>query len=64
MKAANRCGLGQTAANPVLSTIENFRQLYEDLVIPEEEFVSTFNLEEAVADSCAYVGRIPKIEHH
>jgi [NiFe] hydrogenase diaphorase moiety large subunit len=64
MKAANRCGLGQTAANPILSTIENFRQLYDDLVIPEEEFVSAFNLEEAVADSCAYVGRIPKFEHH
>lgn len=64
MKASNRCGLGQTAANPILSTIENFRQLYEDLVIPEEEFVSTFNMEEAVADSCAYVGRIPIFEHH
>lgn len=64
MKAANRCGLGQTAANPILSTIENFRQLYEDLVIPEEEFVSTFNLEAAVTDSCAYVGRIPKFEHN
>jgi [NiFe] hydrogenase diaphorase moiety large subunit len=63
-KALNRCGLGQTAANPILSTIENFRQLYEDLVIPEEEFVSTFNMEEAVADSCAYVGRIPKFEHN
>lgn len=64
MKAANRCGLGQTAANPILSTIENFRQLYDDLVIPEDEFVSTFNMEEAVADSCAYVGRIPKFEHN
>jgi [NiFe] hydrogenase diaphorase moiety large subunit len=63
MKASNRCGLGQTAANPILSTIENFRQLYEDLVIPEEEFVSTFNMEEAVADSCTYVGRIPIFEH-
>ena len=64
MKASNRCGLGQTAANPILSTIENFRQLYEDLVIPEEEFISTFNMEEAVADSCAYVGRVPIFEHH
>jgi [NiFe] hydrogenase diaphorase moiety large subunit len=63
MKASNRCGLGQTAANPILSTIENFRQLYEDLVIPEEEFISTFNMEEAVADSCAYVGRVPIFEH-
>jgi [NiFe] hydrogenase diaphorase moiety large subunit len=64
MKASNRCGLGQTAANPILSTIENFRSLYEDLVRPEEEFVSTFNMEEAVADSCAYVGRVPKFENH
>jgi [NiFe] hydrogenase diaphorase moiety large subunit len=63
LKAANRCGLGQTAANPILSTIENFRQLYEDLVIPEEDFVSTFDMETAVADSCAYVGRIAKYEH-
>jgi [NiFe] hydrogenase diaphorase moiety large subunit len=64
MKASNRCGLGQTAANPILSTIENFRQLYEDLVVNAEEFVSTFNMENAVADSCAYVGRIPKFEHN
>jgi [NiFe] hydrogenase diaphorase moiety large subunit len=64
MKAANRCGLGQTAANPILSTIENFRQLYEDLVTPQEEFVSSFDMEHAVADSCEYVGRIPKFEHN
>jgi len=64
MKVTNRCGLGQTAANPVLSTIENFRQLYEDLVQPEEEFISTFNMETAVADSCEYVGRVPKFENH
>lgn len=63
MKIANRCGLGQTAANPVISTIENFRQLYEDLV-SREEFVSSFNLEEAVSDSCEFVDRIPKLEHH
>lgn len=64
MKAANRCGLGQTAANPILSTVENFRKLYEDLIVSDEDFVSAFNLEEAVADSCEYVGRIPKFEHH
>ena len=64
MKVANRCGLGQTAANPIFSTIENFRPLYEDLVVTEDEFVSTFNMEEAVADSCEYVGRVPKFESH
>lgn len=64
MKAANRCGLGQTAANPVLSTIENFRKLYDDLIATDDDFVTTFNMEEAVAESCDYVGRIPKFEHH
>ena len=36
-KAANRCGLGQTSANPILTTIENFRGLYEDLVKTDQE---------------------------
>jgi [NiFe] hydrogenase diaphorase moiety large subunit len=64
MKNANRCGLGQTAANPIISTIENFKQLYEDLIVSEDDFVSAFNMEEAVADSCTYVGRVPKFENH
>jgi [NiFe] hydrogenase diaphorase moiety large subunit len=63
MKYANRCGLGQTAANPILSTIENFRHLYEDLITSTEDFVSTFDMENAVADSCDYVGRIPNLVH-
>ena len=64
MKQANRCGLGQTAANPILSTIENFRHLYEDLIVSTDEFVSGFDMEKAVADSCEYVGRIPNLAHH
>lgn len=63
MKHLNRCGLGQTAANPILSTIENFRHLYEDLITSTEEFVSTFDMEKAVAESCEYVGRIPNLVH-
>ncbi len=61
MKQANRCGLGQTAANPIISTVDNFRHLYEDLVSSGDDYLSTFDMEDAVADSCAYVGRIPKI---
>jgi [NiFe] hydrogenase diaphorase moiety large subunit len=64
MKQANRCGLGQTAANPILSTIENFRHLYDDLIVSTEEFVTDFDLEKAVADSCEYVDRIPNLPHH
>lgn len=63
-KAANRCGLGQTAANPIMTTIENFRNLYEDLVKSDDEFLSTFDMEQAVADSCEVVGRVPNIKEH
>ena len=61
MKQANRCGLGQTAANPILTTIENFRPLYEALIRSDQEYVSEFNMDKAVAESCNYVGRVPNI---
>jgi [NiFe] hydrogenase diaphorase moiety large subunit len=32
MKAASRCGLGQTSFNPVLSSLQSFRYQYETLV--------------------------------
>lgn len=63
-KPANRCGLGQTAANPIITTIENFRSLYEDLIKTDEEYVSTFNMEKAVAESCRVVDRVPNIKSH
>lgn len=61
---ANRCGLGQTSANPILTTIENFRNLYEERVQTDEDYVSTFDFEKAVADSCEAVGRVPNIPSH
>ena len=63
-RAANRCGLGQTAANPIITTIENFRELYEDLVDDEETFVSTFDMDAAVAEACEVVGRVPNVQVH
>jgi [NiFe] hydrogenase diaphorase moiety large subunit len=63
-RAANRCGLGQTAANPIITSIENFRDLYENLVETEETYVSTFNLEQSVAESCEAVGRVPNLLSH
>jgi len=63
-KDANRCGLGQTSANPILTTIENFRNLYEERVQTDEDYVSTFDFEKAVADSCEAVGRVPNIPSH
>ncbi|HSG67481.1 MAG TPA: NAD(P)H-dependent oxidoreductase subunit E [Bacteroidales bacterium] len=62
MKQANRCGLGQTAANPIISTIENFRHLYESQVATENDFISEFNMEKAVAASCKFVDRVPNLK--
>ena len=61
MKIANRCGLGQTAANPILTTLKNFREKYEELLIKDREFETGFDLEAAVVESCDAVGRIPNL---
>ena len=60
-RAANRCGLGQTAANPIITTIENFYSLYENLVKTDETYVSSFNMAQAVAEACEAVGRVPTL---
>jgi [NiFe] hydrogenase diaphorase moiety large subunit len=56
-----RCGLGQTSPNPVLSTLVNFRHVYEEL-LKEDEYLTGFNLTEAVADACEQTGRTPHFE--
>lgn len=61
MKVANRCGLGQTAAAPILTTIENFREKYEELVDKDVDFKVEFDLEKAVQASCNYVKRVPNL---
>lgn len=55
----SRCGLGQTCTNPILTSIKNFRHLYEEKVKKDIDYMSEFDLAEAVKDSCDYVGRIP-----
>ena len=62
-KSVNRCGLGQTAANPIITTLENFRHLYMSFVETRETFVSAFDMETAVAESCEAVGREPNLSH-
>jgi [NiFe] hydrogenase diaphorase moiety large subunit len=61
MKNANRCGLGQTAANPILTTIENFRNEYESKIDKGKDFNTTFDLESAIQESCRVVGRYPQV---
>ncbi len=60
---ASRCGLGQTAGNPILCSIKNFPELYEQYLKTENTFKSGFNLEQAIQESCKVVGREPVIEH-
>jgi [NiFe] hydrogenase diaphorase moiety large subunit len=57
MKTANKCGLGQTAMNPVITTVKNFRELYDARVKPDGDVMPGFDLGASVAASCAYVGR-------
>ncbi|MFA5781390.1 MAG: NAD(P)H-dependent oxidoreductase subunit E [Bacteroidales bacterium] len=62
MKDLNRCGLGQTAANPVITTIENFREKYEALVKePKQDGIYEFDMKAAVKESCDFAGRKPII---
>ena len=53
----SRCGLGHTAANPIVTSIQNFRHLYEKRVLRDREFETGFNLADAVRESCEAAGR-------
>lgn len=58
---ASRCGLGQTAANPILSSIKNFRHLYENKIQQDKDFDSGFDLNESIKEACEITNRIPNI---
>ena len=53
----NRCGLGQTALNPIATTLRNFRPLYEARLAPgDPRFEPAFDLAAATQDYDAAVG--------
>ncbi|MEE8441940.1 MAG: NADH-ubiquinone oxidoreductase-F iron-sulfur binding region domain-containing protein, partial [Spirochaetia bacterium] len=55
---ASRCGLGHTAPNPIVSTIKNFRHLYEGKIVnADETFETSFDLATSVAEANETVGR-------
>ncbi len=60
MRNTSRCGLGQTSANPVSTTISNFRELYESKV-KDVDFQSDFDMKKAIIESCEAVGRPPVV---
>jgi len=55
---ASRCGLGQTSANPVLTTLKNFRSEYESrLKEPEPGMKPTFDIQAAMQEAASIAGR-------
>jgi [NiFe] hydrogenase diaphorase moiety large subunit len=58
MKTASRCGLGQTAGNPVASALENFRSAFEEKVKEVTDGIQPgFDLDAAVATAAQIAGR-------
>lgn len=57
IRCTSRCGLGQTSPNPVLTTLANFRELYESRINREADFIPEFELGRAVAEACEITGR-------
>lgn len=56
VKATSRCGLGQASPNPLLSTLEHFREVYLRKVRSDVDYLSQFDLDAATADSIAVAG--------
>jgi len=61
VKSMSRCGLGQTAANPILTTLKNFRHLYTARVV-SEDYIPPFDFEKAIAAGVEIAGREPVTE--
>jgi [NiFe] hydrogenase diaphorase moiety large subunit len=60
MKVTSRCGLGQTAGNPVLTSLENFKEVYERRVQQAPDGLQpSFDLDAALADAVKVAGRGP-----
>jgi [NiFe] hydrogenase diaphorase moiety large subunit len=60
VKCTSRCGLGQTSPNPILTTLANFRELYEARIQKGKDFVSDFDLAAAIQEGCAAADRQPE----
>ena len=61
MKKVNRCGLGQSAANPILSSLENFRSDYESQIQKGKNYDTTFDFEKSIIAGAKAVSRFPSV---
>jgi len=57
----SRCGLGHTAANPIVTSVQNFRHLYERLVQRDREYDTGFNLADSVRESSEAANRTANV---
>jgi len=58
VKTTSRCGLGQTSPNPILSTLKNFRKVYEALVHEDKDgFQPSFDIQSVLEDAQTIAGR-------
>ncbi len=58
VKLASRCGLGQTSPNPILTSMDKFRPVYDSLVKEEKDgFQPSFDIHAVLAESSAIAGR-------
>ena len=64
VKSMSRCGLGQTSPNPIATTIENFREVYDAKLRKGADYASQFDLNAAVQEYCRTAGRKPEAEVH
>ncbi len=64
VKTMSRCGLGQTSPNPILTTLERFRDAYESRLVQGADYATDFDLNRAVSEFCSISGRKPHAEGH
>jgi len=57
----SRCGLGQTACNPIVSSINNFGGLYISRIKTMKDYETGFDLNLAVQEACEATNRVPNI---
>jgi len=59
VKSMSRCGLGQTSPNPIYTTLQNFRDVYEARINKGADYLTSFDLAASVAESCKVANRKP-----
>ena len=57
IKSMSRCGLGQTSPNPILTTLQNFREMYQSRVGAEGPWRTDFDPAKAAGEAAAVTGQ-------